>query len=646
MRIRLACAAALLLAACVKRVAPSAVEDRTVVSGVPTSFGSAADLPEGARIEWDFGDGTAKAVGPAVAHAFPRSGTFTVTEMVVDADGQKRTTTAKVTVLRRSVPSAIPSDARAALIQEMPWRRMALHRETATRLGMRDVFDDTARALSDALGFDATSEEEAAAHGFDAEEGVALYTVADDAEALVAAVGTSDDAKALAAVKRLLAHEGGTGRFAGGPFQLAESSLEGTPVLLGKGRGGEKVGVVQRYGYLYLRLPGMSDPLPALRGALKVPPSSGLSADPLFQTAVHHVGSGDMVFFSRGTGGSQGRFASSVGPSAFTVIDRKDLLEMRLFAQPRDLSGDALQKTFTPLKPPPDLAAKLPPGPAAFVKLSGEPAAMWRELLRWSAADAGRVKERAKELTGLELEKDLLPSFTGNVGIGVYLDSFALLDAILGEQVASLDRSGVLAVAELQPGKGQALASAIDGRVRPERRFRVPSGATLWKLGENGAEAAVQGDFLYLSLGGEQSQPAVEEKPSPPPRRGRHGKAAPPPAPEPKDLGRLGAALAQTTGAHSLADDLKAEGVRGFDLPTDQIAWLDVRGVVRSIQAAAQEHGGVLGAGTRLVADRFGSVRDILFEARPSPDGVQAQLYVRFGPGKSGGRASDRGQGR
>jgi hypothetical protein len=200
-------------------------------------------------------------------------------------------------------------------------------------------------------------------------------------------------------------------------------------------------------------------------------------------------------------------------------------------------------------------------------------------------------------------------------------------------------------VAELQPGKGQPLASAIDARVRPDRRFRLAGGATVWKLGENGAEAAVQGDFLFLSLGGEQSQPS-EPKPSPPVRRGRRAKPAPPPAPEPKDLGRLGAALAQRTGAHSLADDLKAEGVRGFELPTDQIAWLDVRGVVRSIQAAAQEHGGVLGAGTRLVADRFGSVRDILFEARPAPDGVQAQLYVRFGAGRSGTRGSDRGQGR
>src|SRR6267154_1799255 len=108
MRIRLACAAALLLAACVKRVAPSAVEDRTVTSGVPASFGSSADLPEGVRIEWDFGDGTPPVTGPVVSHAFPRSGTFTVTQTVVDPDGQKRSISAKVTVLRRSVPSALP----------------------------------------------------------------------------------------------------------------------------------------------------------------------------------------------------------------------------------------------------------------------------------------------------------------------------------------------------------------------------------------------------------------------------------------------------------------------------------------------------------------------------------------------------------
>src|SRR5436305_2286938 len=122
MRIRLACAAALILAACVKRVAPSAVEDRTVTSGVPTSFGSPGDLPEGTRISWNFGDGTPEASGAAVSHAFPHAGVFTITETVQDSDGEKRSVTAKVTVLRRAVATALPSDARAALIPEMPWR--------------------------------------------------------------------------------------------------------------------------------------------------------------------------------------------------------------------------------------------------------------------------------------------------------------------------------------------------------------------------------------------------------------------------------------------------------------------------------------------------------------------------------------------
>jgi PKD repeat protein len=644
MRIRLACAAVLILTACVKRVAPAAVEDRTVTSGIPTSFGEDREVPEGVRIVWDFGDGSPPAEGAKATHAFPRAGTYKVTQTIVDPDGQRRTATAAVTVLRRAVASALPPDARAALIQEIPWRRMNVHRETATRLGLRDVFDDTARALSDALGFDATSEQAASANGFDPDEGVALYTVPQDQEALVAVVGTSDDARALAAVRRLLAHQGGTGRFSGGPFQVSEATLDGAPLLVGTGRAGEKVGVVQRLGYLYLRLPGATDPAVALHGALGLQPTGGLVTDATFRSTVRHVGSGDVVFFSRGSGNPQGRFTSTVGPSAFALIDRKELIEMRLFAQPRNLTGDALLRTFTPLKPPPDLAARLPPGPAAYVKLSGEPASMWRELLRFGAADAGHAKDRVHELTGLDVEKDLLPSFTGNVGIAVYLDSSALLDAVLGEQVASLDRSGFLAVAELAPGKGQLLASAIEGRVSPERKFRL-SGATAWKLAENGLEAAIKGDFLYLALGGDPG----EEEPPPPepkPRRGRRGKPAPPPPPDPKQLGRLGAALQAEQGARTLSDDLKAGGVRGFDLASDQIAWLDLRGLVHSIQAAAQQHGGVLGAGTRLVAERFGSLRDVLLEARPSPDGVQAELVVRFGGGPKAGRSAEGGQGR
>src|SRR5207249_1889496 len=149
----------------------------------------------------------------------------------------------------------------------------------------------------------------------------------------------------------------------------------------------------------------------------------------------------------------QGRFASQLGLAAFSLVDGPEGLQMKLFAQPRRLSPEELQKTFTPLKEPPDLAARLPAGPAAYLKVSGRPDALWRELLKASQADATRARERIQELTGLDLERDLLPSFTGNLGLATYLDASSLLEAILGEQVASFDRSGFLAVAELAAGK-------------------------------------------------------------------------------------------------------------------------------------------------------------------------------------------------
>ena len=61
----------------------------------------------------------------------------------------------------------------------------------------------------------------------------------------------------------------GPGRLGGGPFQLSETKLEdGTPVVLGQGAAGEKVGILQRYGYLYLRTAGVTDPHAIATGVL------------------------------------------------------------------------------------------------------------------------------------------------------------------------------------------------------------------------------------------------------------------------------------------------------------------------------------------------------------------------------------------
>ncbi|HYR19388.1 MAG TPA: PKD domain-containing protein [Myxococcales bacterium] len=626
---RLACGALLLVAACARHVAPAPGEDRTVVSGVPVVFGSDQDLPKGTRVVWDFGDGTPPAEGARVEHAFPRAGAYRVTETVVDADGQKRSAGAKVTVLRRPVPAAVPADVRAAWVQERPWERVNVHRATAAKLALSDVFDETAAELSDALGFEALDAGAAQEHGFDPDEGLALFTVPQDPEALVAAVGTSDDAKALTAVRRLLSRAS-EGRFAGGPFQLTDTRTQnGVAVLLGAGRGGEQVAVVLRYGYLYLRLPGLTDPTLALRGAIALPPSGGLAADPAWQLALQHVGQGDAVFFSRPSEKDrQGRFATQLGLAAFSLLDGAEALQMKLFAQPRRLSGEELQKTFTPLKPPPDLAARLPKGPAAYMKLSGRPDALWRELLKASQADANRARERAEELTGLDLEKDLLPAFTGNFGIALYLDAAALLEAVLGEEVSAFDRSGFLVAAELAPERARTLQQAIDRKVSPAQRVPI-GGTTLWKLGGGAAMAAVKDGFFYFAVGG-LPQDEEEPEPAPPPRRGRGSRRRAPPLPRPSRLGPIGLALAPEPGARTLSDQLKEAGVSGFDSPRDQVGWFDVQGLLRSLQAAAEGEGGMVSTGARMVADRMAALRDALLLARPVPEGVDASLSLRF----------------
>src|SRR5437763_3976301 len=107
--------AAVLAASCVKRVAPSAGDDRSATSGVVLAVGADMEVPEGTEVTWDFGDRTPPVTGARVNHAFPRAGAFTVTQTIRDKDGQARTSTAHVTVLRRSVPMAVPADIRAAL---------------------------------------------------------------------------------------------------------------------------------------------------------------------------------------------------------------------------------------------------------------------------------------------------------------------------------------------------------------------------------------------------------------------------------------------------------------------------------------------------------------------------------------------------
>ena len=623
---------------CAKRINPDPGADRTTYSGVWLRFGEAQAVPEETQILWDFGDGTQPGAGPTVTHAFPRAGVYTVVETIRDKDGQSRTARTHVTALKRTVEMAVPGDARAALMIPSPWKRMAVHREVARRLSLDVGLEEMASAVGSGAGFDVLDGTAVNENGFDPDEGLALFTVPQDPEALVFAIGTTADDKALAAARRVLTSSRSVGRYGGGPFELREEKLpDATAVLLGKNAAGDNVGVVQRYGYLYLRLAGPTDPVIALRSVAAVPPDKGLSADPGFLAAARHVGLGDAVFYSRAadrSAAAEGRFAGELGASAFSVYDKPDnreFVQVRMFAQLRNLSGDALVAAFRPLLAPPDLAARLPADAAAYFRISAAPQALWRELTRTGAGDAARLRDRIQETTGLDLEKDLIPSFAGNIGIGVYLDAASLIEAVLGEQVGSFDKSAFVVAAQL--ANPQTLRAALDRamRKRPASDRREVNGAAWFRLGD-GAQAAIRGDVLFLALGG---GPSPAEEPSPR-RRGR--KAKPPPKPPAgEDLGILGRVL--SLQGQSLGQHFKRIGIAGFEVPGQQNAWVDVAGIVRSIERAAGAQGGIAGQGARLFADRAGDLRDALFEARPGKEGIDADLWIRFlPPKKSAGR--------
>jgi len=298
-----------------------------------------------------------------------------------------------------------------------------------------------------------------------------------------------------------------------------------------------------------------------------------------------------------------------------------------MFTQLRNLTGDQLAAAFKPALSPPDLAARLPAGAAAYLRISAAPEALWRELSRAGGGDAARLRDRVQDTMGLDLEKDLIPSFAGNIGVAVYLDATSLVEAILGEQVGSFDRSAFLVAAQLSnPQTVQAVLERAM-RSRPASDRAEVNGASWFRLGD-GAQAAIKEGVLFLAIGG--FPPVAEE----PPARGRKKTGSPAKrAPTAEEMGVLARVLL-ARHEQTLGQQFKRIGVSGFEQEGQQNVWVDIAGIVHSIARAGTAQGGMAGDRTRLFAKNAADLRDALFEARPGKDGVDADLWVRFLPQK------------
>jgi hypothetical protein len=276
-------ALAVVLGACAREIRPEPPRDLQAYAGEPLTF-ETAQSARGTQYEWLFGDESATVRGPRAAHAFARSGRYTVRAM---QRGQSAATF-QVTVLPRPVLNAVPPDARAVVFvpraRDLVVAMEFLNRAVGSLLS--DEFVDREPLLR--YGLSMRQGASASELGLDDEEGLAVFRLAQGG--WIAAAGIADESKALAAARRVFEERG---------FRAGQGG-EGT-VILHRGRD-RIIGLVDR-GYLYLASsPGedaVAPSLTALRQRITAIPSDGISRDPLLAELRTQVPEGQGMVFWR-----------------------------------------------------------------------------------------------------------------------------------------------------------------------------------------------------------------------------------------------------------------------------------------------------------------------------------------------------------
>ena len=369
-----------------------------------------------------------------VTHAFPRAGVYTVVETIVDKD--QKSAQRPHPRGRSSVATwrwRCPAQVRAVLLAQKPWARIEVHRAVAEKL-RRWARSSTTWPGTDRGGgglLIRSIPRRPKPPALDPDEGVALYTVPEEPESLVFAVGTSDDKKALETAKRVV--------LAGQRRPLRRRLLRAAPMRRSSDSSevlvpdrtprATRSGSCKRSAISTCARPAR--PIRRSEGACQQRGGAAAREGPLRRSGLpkrpppHRRGRRHLLFAQRRTGsGNLGR--ALLGPlvvhgagEAATI--RQDLLQLRMFALPRTLTGEKLAAAFTPEKPPPDLAAQLPAGAAAYLRISAAPQSLWSELTRSAGADTARIRDRIAETTGLDLEKDphpqLLPATSASRSI-------------------------------------------------------------------------------------------------------------------------------------------------------------------------------------------------------------------------------------
>jgi hypothetical protein len=598
---------------CAFRQAPDAGPDATVQAGVKTAFG---DPRRETLLHWEFGDGEA-ADGPAVQHAWARSGTYRVVATAPGgaAGAAPGSDNAIVTVVPRPASAAVPAWARAALLVPHPWPRARAAEALARRLLGEENSRDLFARVRDTLRFDPLVPLEIAGAGFDPEEGIAAFTAPGSGETIFLTVGVWDERRAEATVIAALQH-------AAEDLALEEHALGGARAVVARGRFGDDaepaaLGFTFSHGYLYIVSAAGEDgagPVGMLSRVLEDAPDAGLAPanDARLLDATAGTPSADALFYLSPEAAAESSLASLVGADDPASVGRATLalaldddgarVQARAFLELSTEEAVRARVRWRAPAPAPALAAHVRPDATALARVALSPAQLGAGL-RVLGDDLGSAFRDA-----------LVPSLTGHAALGAYLDARRLARALGDDGELPLDAGAVVAIAELNDGPAaeDALARLLDER-RGELRVDVTRGpeGTSWEIAPPrgpGLAFSVRGRLLGFALGGEA---------------GERVRAALSAAPAPL-------ASAAASGARALTASTDAAPAIGPELPDAhdrQTAFVDVRRLLAPFREAPASLADVLLAGW---AELFEPVVSISLDLRAADAGIEGTATVRL----------------
>jgi len=502
---------ALTTIACVRRVPVAAGPDTTVEAGARLRLGQPLELPAGARVAWDLGDG-ARAEGPEAEHTWQRPGTYPVRVEIVDPDGERRWDEAQVTVTRPPLERAVPASLRVALWLPRPGAEGADLARLPLLVERLLADGREANALlagvREGLGFDPFSAAGWRTAGLDPEGDLAWLGLDVPGASpprsvglMVAAAG--DEAVLQAHLGRALAGED-EARWQPGAEGLQELRVVKDGRLLGL--------AIQARGYVWLapadaQGEGIIDAERAL-GALLRSDDPRLAELPSWRELLGRRQPGGVCVWLREIDAAPGPGGDDQLPPAVHAALGGLRLDVDLgpaelglegWLQLRGPEAADLAAVLRARHPPPSFAGRVPPGGHALLKLSLDAVGLSRLVAGWLGQAEGwqaalAAVDQLSAQTGLDVRGGLLDNLGDSYLLAVRLRPAALLARLDGPDDSGPDLAALFS--------GRLLAQA-----REPERLRLLLAALLPATGLR-LSAEVRDGLLEVAL------PAPAEAPS------------------------------------------------------------------------------------------------------------------------------------